>query len=310
MARADAGSPTSKRVSNAVRVAILSPSVLLFISAVRLLIIANYDPTTASAIASSIGVVGTLLGTLIPIVPALLPFLALSLVILRKPLLLLFAAIGTALVSPAYATPREAWLATMDQFTSLAHALSSHNSGLERRTFALSWVHGRTSLIFGAIAVVVIAIDKREKLLRWYRYDDSHLNYDLPEKISKGGVTALAMLVCAAVLDISFGAIFFFTATIYHLPYSANGISVIVRQPWLPAEKVALKSGETVVGYTLNAGDIWYVFLQESNRTIKYFHEDEVVSRTLCQLPGDQRPNRPPLIKLINAPAPIVPRCP
>ena len=112
MASVKTGTPTSRRISNAVRIAVLSPSVLVFISAVRLLIIANYDPTTASSIASSIGVVGTLLGTLIPIVPALLPVLVLAFIALRKPLLLLFAGFGTALVSPAYTTLKVAWLAT------------------------------------------------------------------------------------------------------------------------------------------------------------------------------------------------------
>lgn len=108
MASVKKDTPPSRHISNAVRIAILSPSVLVSISAVRLLIIANYDPTTASSIASSIGVVGTLLGTLISIVPALLPLLVLAFIVLRKPLLLLFAAIGTALVSPAYATLKEA----------------------------------------------------------------------------------------------------------------------------------------------------------------------------------------------------------
>lgn len=307
--------PTSKRMSNAVRIAILSPGVLLFISAVRLLIIANYDPTTASAIASSSGIVGTLLGTLIPIVPALLPLLVLAFIVFpfRKPLLLLLAVIGTALVSPAYATLKEAWLATVNQFIAFGHAfavfghaLSMNHPKLIWDAFGLSWLHDRAALIFGAAAVLAIAYDNRERLLSNYSFNKSKLE----DSIVKALIISVGLLIPAALIYVFYSALFFFATTIYHIPYSINKIAPIASQPWLPSEKVTLKSGSTFVGYTLNAGDVWQVFLQERNRTIDYFHSGDVVSRTLCQLPEAQRPNRSPLIKLINAPAPIVPPCP
>jgi len=50
---------------------ILSPAGLLLISAGRLLIVANFNTTTAVTIASSGGFVNTLLGTVIPLVPGL-----------------------------------------------------------------------------------------------------------------------------------------------------------------------------------------------------------------------------------------------
>jgi hypothetical protein len=312
MANYDADSPTSKRISKAVRVAILSPSVLLFISAVRLLIIANYDPTTADAIASSTGVVGTLLGTLIPIVPAFLPLLTMVMMIFRKPVLLAFAVLGTVLVSPAYATPKEAWLETINQFSIVINAIKTSNPGLKRHLLALSWQHDRTSLIVGIVVVTLIAFDNYNKLLiRSYRnlWSDSALSRS--EKIFYSALTTLGKLVAAAVFGVLFSTFFFFVTTIYHVPDSVKGMSAVASQPWMPSEEVVLKSGtKTFVGYTLNAGDIWFVFLQEKDRTLYYFPEDEVVSRTLCQLPGEQRANRSPLIKLINIPAPKVPSCP
>jgi hypothetical protein len=310
MARADADSPTSKRVSNAIRVAILSPSVLLFISAVRLLIIANYDPTTASAIASSTGVVGTLLGTLIPIVPALLPLLAMVMMIFRRPILLAFAVIGTVLVSPAYATPKEAWLETINQFATVMHAIKTGDPRLERHVLTLGWQQDRTSLIIGIAVVAVIAIDNYKKLLiSRYRNLWSDPDLSRSEKIFFSGTTTLGKLVAAVVFGVFFGAFFFFTTTIYHVPYNVTEMSVVASQPWMPSEEVAVKSGKTFVGYTLNAGDNWYVFLQEKDRTIYYFPEDEVVSRTLCQLSGEHGANRSPLVKLINIRAPKVPQC-
>jgi hypothetical protein len=49
---------------------------LILVVSVRLLVIANYEPTTALAIAQSSGAVSTLLGTLIPLLPSLLPWLS------------------------------------------------------------------------------------------------------------------------------------------------------------------------------------------------------------------------------------------
>jgi hypothetical protein len=302
-------SPTSTRVSRAVRIAILSPGVLIFISAVRLLIIANYDPTTASAIASSTGVVSTLLGTLIPIVPSLLPLLVLIFAVFRRWLLLLFAAIGAALASPAYATLKEAWLATRNQFTAVGHTLSIKNANLRGRLLEQSWVHDRGYILFGALAVVAIVIDNRQRLLAFYPTKKSRPRYNLFDKIFIGSGITVILLLCAVLVCIFYAAAFFFVTTIYHVPTTTDKISPVASQPWLPSEKDTLKSGKTIVGYTLSATDVWYVFLQERNRTIDYFHPDEIVKRELCQLPESQRINQPPLIKLINAPAPTVPSC-
>src|SRR5260370_28045296 len=58
---------------------IVSPVGLLLISVVRLLIVSDYNPVTASAIVSSGGFFDTLLGTIIPLVPIFIPYLALLL---------------------------------------------------------------------------------------------------------------------------------------------------------------------------------------------------------------------------------------
>lgn len=166
-------SQTSRRMSNAVRIAILSPSVLIFISATRLLIIANYDPTIASSIASSSGVVNTLIGTLVPIVPALLPLLVLALIVLRKLLLLVFAAIGASLVSPTYSTVKEAWRATVSQFTAVGHIFNIKSARPRDHALSISWLHDRAGVIFGIIVILVIVIDKHKALRRPYGQDKS-----------------------------------------------------------------------------------------------------------------------------------------
>src|SRR5215469_8005495 len=79
---------------------LLSPVGLLLISVTRLMIVADYNPTTATTIASSGGYVNTILGTVVPLVPLFLPYLAVVLLLLRR-FVLGFLAFGAALlISP------------------------------------------------------------------------------------------------------------------------------------------------------------------------------------------------------------------
>ena len=90
------------RAPRRVQALLLSPLVILFASAARLLIISNYDTTTATTVAASSGVVGTLLGTIVPLLPLLLPAIVIFFVIFRQWGLVVLTALLTAFVSPAY----------------------------------------------------------------------------------------------------------------------------------------------------------------------------------------------------------------
>jgi hypothetical protein len=79
---------------------ILSPVGLIFISVTRLLIVADYNPVTASAIASSGGYVDTLLGSIIPLLPVLAPYIALILLFFNRTILAILVFAATAFVSP------------------------------------------------------------------------------------------------------------------------------------------------------------------------------------------------------------------
>ena len=299
---------TSRRLTRTIRLAALSPGVLVCASAIRLLVIANYDPTTASSIAAANGVVGTLLGTLIPVIPQLLPALLLLFIALRKPLLLAFAAIGTVLVAPAYTTLQGAWNRTEQMLLAVGHTINEHNRQLQSHMVSMLWRQDRAALIFGAIVVLVIVIDNREKIFGSLPGD--RFNVDAWDKALSIATTAIVGLIPAAILTAVFGLMFFFTTIMYQVPTTTSEISSITSKPWLPSEVVILKNGTTQVGYTLSDDNGWFVFLQENNRTIDYFHSADVLSRTLCRLVGEQRSNRPPLVKLINAPAPHVLPCP
>ena len=84
---------------------LLSPVAVLLFAATRLLIVSNYNLNTARGILSSGGYVNTLLGTVIPLVPVIMPYLALLLLYLNQVIASLLAFLATALISPC-AVPR------------------------------------------------------------------------------------------------------------------------------------------------------------------------------------------------------------
>lgn len=91
-----------QRISRSATVALLlSPVGLLLISATRLLIISNYNSVTAMAIASSQGYVNTLFGTIIPMVPIFMPYLACLLLFSNRVIAGMLAILATALISPS-----------------------------------------------------------------------------------------------------------------------------------------------------------------------------------------------------------------
>jgi hypothetical protein len=80
---------------------LLSPVGILLISITRVLIISNYNTATASTVAASGGYVNTLVGTLIPIVPIFMPYLAVVLLFLNRAVLAVLAFLAAVLTSPS-----------------------------------------------------------------------------------------------------------------------------------------------------------------------------------------------------------------
>ena len=79
---------------------IAAPIGVLVISAARLIIVANFNTTTAVTIASSGGFFNTLLGTVIPLVPVFMPYFALLLLLTRYFLLSILAFAFAAFITP------------------------------------------------------------------------------------------------------------------------------------------------------------------------------------------------------------------
>lgn len=93
-----------QRLSRSATIALLlSPVGLLIISVTRLLIVSDYNPATGLAIASSGGYADTLLGTVIPLIPIIMPYLALVFLFFNRVILAILAFVATVFVSPVAA---------------------------------------------------------------------------------------------------------------------------------------------------------------------------------------------------------------
>jgi hypothetical protein len=250
---------------------LLSPVGLLLISVTRLMIVADYNTTTAIAIASSGGYVNTLLGTIIPLVPVILPYLALALLIIQRYLLSLLTVCATLLVSPTRLAP----LTALSSFTADWH----HSTALIGQYWPISIT----------LLIALIVIDIR-----------IFVNIGQPFSIT----LVLLSLLAAGVFLIPYALY------AYPVPETPNYYAGFMRRPWLPAEQITVKSGETIVGYTLTEAGTWMVVLRDNPRTIQYLLADDVVSRTVCQVnDGNDSPPAEPLVPLLNPKSIHLPRC-
>ncbi|WP_182879583.1 hypothetical protein [Microbispora sp. H10949] len=290
---------TTRRLSNSIKLLALSPAFLLFASAIRLLIIANYDPSVAVAIASSGGVTGTLLGTLIPIIPPFFPIMCLALLILRRWTLCTVSLFATFLVVPVYA-------GLVDSLHAGWHGLTEFTSLLgDRKAKVDIWPEKAQVVIFTSLVVLLVVVDWIPSLFKLMTTTPESSEYDSDEQapaavtrvLAATTVAALFMAVPAAI------SIFFFSFVnhMYHIRYDTAAISEVMRRPWLPMEKIRLKKGGMRLGYTVAVKDDFYVTLDDTDRSISYLRKDEVQTRQICRTSTDLADSPPPLINLAGA---------
>lgn len=111
---------------------LLSPVGVILLAATRLMIVSDYNSNTALAILRSAGYVNTLLGSIIPLAPILMPWIALLLLWLNQVVASLLAFAAALLISPAALT----W----EAFLSIAqHDLqAAHGGGWDVLSFVLA----------------------------------------------------------------------------------------------------------------------------------------------------------------------------
>jgi hypothetical protein len=268
---ADFGSFADRLRRSATTALLLSPAGLLLISVIRLLIIANFNSATASTIASSGGYVDTVLGTVIPLVPVLLPYLALALFLLGRVVLGVLTLLAVACATPM--------------------AISRHTAVVIARQ---DWRHATHFAGLPVVIVVLIVLGAPLAVLLLFELFGLGLGTFL---------RTVAIMACIALLP--------FISRLYPFPLSNQFYTQMLRQPWLPAEVVTLTSGQKLVGYTLSDDGDWIVFLRDKDRTIGYYLAADVVGRQVCQLgQAASLPPLIPLFTSSVAATPRTPVCP
>jgi hypothetical protein len=240
---------------------LVTPVGLALISATRLLIISNYNVTTAVTVAESGGYVNTFLGSLIPLVPAFMPYLALLLLAFRRFILCTLTIAATALISPVVRPPATALRYFDDYWISTFH-----------------WIY----IHLAYAAVIVLGIWIISLRIPWR---------DLHGHWMHGFFRIL--WACAAV----FALIPYFLDA-YPAPSTQNFYASYLRQPWLTAEQISVDPSKIYQGYVLASDDQWMTVLLFQSRTIAYFRAGSVTARIVCQSPA--KPSPPPLVRLLN----------
>lgn len=285
-------------------VIVFSPIVILFATPVRLLVISDYDPTTATTIVASGGVTQTVVGTLTTLLPTYFPVIAVLLIVgvcfdliqlrlfVSKWIMLGLVVCGVLLVTPVHG-----------RLSDVSRALAGERTAAWRFSHlgavgAWFW----PAVVVGAVVVIGSAIWVNARF---------KLGFGVGDFFAAAGILLLAF--CRLVMVPLVAAFLFvisitFVGVMYPMPYHPADLSLALRRPWLPSEKIVLRSGSVKVGYTLAVKDGWQVILGERTRTIEYVKSDDVVTRQVCRL-GPATSERP-FIDLLRTPAGTVPACP
>ncbi len=241
---------------------LLSPVGILFLAATRLLIVSDYNLNTALAILSSGGYVNTLLGTIIPLVPVIMPYLALLLLYLNRVVTSLLAFLVTALISPSALT-RSGLLSVARHDL---HMITVGTAG---------WRVG---------VIIVLAIPFTLMLLV------ELLAFDW-QSITSAVVTVVVIALLPLIVQLY--------PVPGSRSLIGNYYINLVSQPWLPAETITLTTNQVVVGYPLGSDGYWVEVMQEDNRAIIHYRTSQIANRFICQI--GQIPTTRPLITLIPA---------
>lgn len=301
---------------------ILSPVGLLLISAARLIIVSNFNTTTAVTIASSGGFVNTLLGTVIPLVPIFMPYLALLLLLFRRFLLSVMTFVFAAFISPTSITFSEGFHLADAGWNRIVTAVANYRIIAIVIVLAILvalWVYNR-SFVEGLSTVIVMVTTLTLLIAVPNFYESLPLRlassneHRLITRASAGAygfsgpwmLALLAILVIVIVIFVatrtssglfdSFSwlatgvvaviatiAFFPYIHFIYPVPQNRGYYAETTHAMWLPAEQIKLNTGLAYYGYVLSSGGGWFKVLLVNSRVIAYLAARDVVGRSVCQ---------------------------
>jgi hypothetical protein len=302
---------------------VLSPAGVLLLAAARLIIVANFNTTTAITIGSSGGFVNTLLGTIIPLVPAFMPYLALLLLLFRRFLLGIMTFVFAAFISPTSLTLGEGFRiaeAYWNRTSSIVLANLGTAIPLILAIFVALWVYNRSFIeglstvivIFAAVTLLIalpnvhfpvplqlansgehrVLVSLTAETSTWSRnwvldlivlYLVIVLIRYLAPKTLIGGVDRFGWLLTSMAAVVATIAFFPYVHFIYPVPQNRQYYAEITHEMWLPAERIELDTRRVYFGYILSSSTYWVTVLLANGRVIVYLPAHEVVGQSVCQ---------------------------
>lgn len=302
---------------------ILSPAGVLLISAGRLIIVANFNTTTAVTIASTGGFVNTLLGTIIPLVPVFMPYLALLLLLFRRFLLSIMTFIFAAFISPTSITLAEGFDIAKEYWNRTSTVVLAHLGiaiPIILIIFVAFWIYNRSFIeglstvvvIFAAITLLIalpnlhlpmpvqLASSSEHHLVLSLTAETSALSRHwmldlvvlilaftliryLAPKTLIGGIDRLGWLLTGAVAIAATIAFLPYVHYIYPVPKDRLYYAEATHDMWLPAERIELNTHLVYYGYVLESDNRWVTMLLANSRVITYLSAGSVVRRSVCE---------------------------
>jgi hypothetical protein len=293
----------TRRLTRAAKAVLFSPAVILAATAVRLLIVANYNVPIAISVATSGGVVNALLGTTTMLIATFLPLIGLVLIMFRKLRLALLALTGAAFVSPAYG-------GVLDSVRTIWPRTKAWAGLIARHHYLLFWTDERECIVLIAVAVFFTWWDVRVRRNENYKNLNLATRYNEEQKqdyaIATLGWMAGYSIVIIIVTYLAFSVI----SSVFRIPADSSEYSNALEEVWIPAETLTVTPGSPIVGYVLSTGDGWFVVLVNDTRTIEYIPANKISARSICELPQYSQKGPKPLINLATAQPVQVPLCP
>jgi hypothetical protein len=324
---------------------IVSPIGLLLISAARLIIVSNYNTTTAVTIAASGGYVNTILGSIIPLIPVFAPYLALILLLFRRFILSVIVFIFAAFITPTPIRPTALlslatadWHQLLDLFQHTQVLVAIGIILLSVAVIGPLWSHHHELAEVAGAAILIIVI---VALLRMTPSEQSSLPIRLQSAAMgetenahrlinfafENWIIVLAIVISIIVLSMAYSnyprllsfavaiiatvALLPYISGIYPVPHQGSYYYDVLHELWLPAEKIVMNSGRVYHGYILSTELTWDTVLK-TDRTIVYLRADDIVHRSVCQpttTPGPA-PYKPLIPFLYTRPLPTPPCAP
>lgn len=322
---------------------ILSPVGILLLSAARLIIVANYNTTTAVTIASSGGYVNAFLGSVIPLIPVFAPYFALILLLFRRFLLSIIVFIFAAFITPTPVSLAEVVSLAAADWQRLVQLVPHSEGAVAIELVLLSvvvigplWAHHRElvevagAVILATIVTALLLTTSRERLslqgkLQLAAMSEVHNEHQIVHLTTAHALIVLAIiasimlltsaysnysrLLSIAVAIIATLVLFPYVSSLYPIPHHSNYYSKVLHELWLPAEKIVMNSGHIYYGYILSSDPTWDTVMQ-TNRTIVYLRADDVMHRSVCEPRETPKPaSYPPIIPLLYTPPSPTPLC-